>query len=64
MHFVDAQGNPVPLHPGRTWIHIITPFSSVTQAESPAERDGAEGTHGKWLVQFVQQYDPEDTPTP
>ncbi len=53
MHFVDAQGNLIPLHPGRTWIHIVTPFSSVTE-----ENDG------DWLVEFVQPYDPEDTPTP
>jgi hypothetical protein len=53
MHFVDAQGNLVPLHPGRTWIHIVTPSSSVT--------DQADET---WLVQFVQPYDPEDTPVP
>ncbi|HSB01187.1 MAG TPA: SdrD B-like domain-containing protein [Anaerolineales bacterium] len=53
MHFVDARGNLVPLHPGRTWIHIVTPFSSVTDQGS-----------GNWLVQFVQPYDPEDTPVP
>ena len=53
MHFVDTQGNPVPLHPGRTWIHIVTPFSSVTD-------QGNE----EWLVTFVQPYDPEDTPVP
>lgn len=53
MHFRDAQGNLVPLHPGRTWIHIVTPFSSVTD----------EG-NGNWLVQFVQPYDPKDTPEP
>lgn len=53
MHFVDAQGNLVPLHPGRTWIHIVTPFSSVT-----------EQGNANWLVQFVQPYDPEDTPVP
>ena len=53
MHLVDAQGKPIPLHPGRTWIHIITPYSSVAEKES-----------GKWLVQFVQPYDPEDTPAP
>ena len=29
MHFVDKQGNPVALHPGRTWIHIVTPFSTA-----------------------------------
>ncbi|PWB75205.1 MAG: hypothetical protein C3F07_06015 [Anaerolineales bacterium] len=53
MHFVDAQGNLVALHPGRTWIHIVTPFSSVT-----GQREG------EWLVKFVQPYDPVDTPAP
>jgi hypothetical protein len=53
MHFVDAQNNSVPLHPGRTWIHIMTPFSSVTD-------QGNE----HWLAQFVQPYDPEDRPAP
>jgi hypothetical protein len=53
MHFVDAQGNPVPLHPGRTWIHIMTPFSSITDQGN-----------GNWRVQFVQPYDPEDTQVP
>jgi hypothetical protein len=53
MHFVDGRGNLVPLRPGRTWIHIVTPFSSVTD-------QGNEN----WLVQFVQPYDPEDTPVP
>lgn len=53
MHFVDAQNNLVALRPGRTWIHIVTPFSSVTD-------------HGNenWVVQFIQPYDPEDTPVP
>ena len=53
MHFVDAQGNLIPLHPGRTWIHITTPFSLITDQGD-----------GNWLVQFVQPYDPEDTPVP
>ncbi|MGE5376367.1 MAG: SdrD B-like domain-containing protein [Bacteroidota bacterium] len=53
MHFVGAQGNPVALHPGRTWIHIVTPFSAVVDQGQ-----------GDWLVNFVQPYDPEDTPVP
>ena len=53
MHFVDAQGNLAPLHPGRTWIHIVTPFSAVVDQGD-----------GDWLVNFVQPYDPEDTPVP
>lgn len=53
MHFVDAQDNLVPLHPGRTWIHIVTPFSSVTDQGNK-----------QWLVRFVQPDDPIDTPVP
>lgn len=53
LHFVDAQDHLVPLHPGRTWIHIVTPYSSVT------EQGNAE-----WLIRFVQPYDPTDTPIP
>ena len=53
MHFRDAEGNLVPLRPGRTWIHLVTPFSSVTDQ-----------SNANWLVQFVQPYDPEDTPVP
>jgi len=43
MHFVGAQDNLIPLHPGRTWIHLVTPFSSVT-----------EQGEGQWLVRFVE----------
>lgn len=53
MHFVDAKGNPIPLHPGRTWIHIVTTFSSVTEQRN-----------GEWLVRFVPPVDPLDTPVP
>lgn len=53
IHFVDVQGNHVPLRPGRTWIHIVTPFSSVTN-------DG----HARWFVRFVPPLDPPDTPEP
>ena len=53
MHFLDAQGKPIALHPGRTWIHIVTPYSAVVDQGK-----------GSWLVNFVQPYDPEDTPVP
>ena len=43
LHFVDAQDNLIPLHLGRTWIHVVTPFSYVIEQED-----------GRWLVQFVQ----------
>lgn len=53
LHFVDAQGNLVPLHPGRTWIHLMTPYSSVKDQGN-----------GNWQITFTQPYDPTDTPSP
>jgi len=53
IHFVDVHGNLIPLHPGRTWIHIVTPFSSV-----------ADQGNSEWLVRFVPPLDPPDTPEP
>jgi hypothetical protein len=53
IHFVDAQNNLIPLHPGRTWIHLVTPYSAMLDRGD-----------GKWLMQFVPPDDPLDTPTP
>ena len=53
IYFVDSQNNLLPLHPGRTWIHLVTPYSSVID-------QGGD----QWLVQFVQPEDPLDTPVP
>jgi hypothetical protein len=53
MYFLDTNNNPIALHPGRTWIHLVTPFSYV---EDQGE--------GQWLIRFVQPADPEDTPMP
>jgi hypothetical protein len=32
--FLDKDGNPFPLRPGRSWIVIATPFSDYFQNES------------------------------
>lgn len=53
IHFVDAQNNLIPLRPGRTWIHLMTPYSSVINQGN-----------GRWLMQFIQPDDPIDTPVP
>ncbi len=53
MYFLDTNNNPIALHPGRTWIHLVTPFSHV---EDQGE--------GQWLIRFVQPADPKDTPMP
>ncbi len=53
LYFLDTNNNPIALHPGRTWIHLVTPFSEV--------RDLGDG---QWLIWFVQPADPLDTPVP
>jgi hypothetical protein len=53
IHFADSYNNPIPLHPGRTWIHLVTPYSGVSETSS-----------GEWLMKFVQPLDPLDTPAP
>ena len=53
IYFVDSFNNPIPLHPGRMWIHLVTPFSGVS-----------EQGNGEWLVNFIQPLDPKDTPVP
>lgn len=42
IYFVDADGNPVPLKPGRTWLFVATPYSFVTN-----QMDGS------WNVRFT-----------
>ena len=39
--FLDSQGNPVPLHPGQTWVHIVTQIT-----------DGYEKSPGFWYIRF------------
>lgn len=41
IRFINADGSPAALKPGRTWIVIVTPFSEVTQ-EAP----------GVWRVRY------------
>lgn len=53
VYFLDSQNNPIALHPGQTWIHLVTPFSYV-------EDQG----NGNWRIRFVPPVDPEDTPVP
>jgi len=47
IHFEDIDKNPIALHPGRTWIHLMTPASIIKEEKE-----------GEWRVKFVQPYDP------
>lgn len=49
IYFLDEQNNPISLHPGQTWIHLMTQFSYVEDKGD-----------GNWLARFVQPSDPED----
>lgn len=42
IYFVDADGNPVPLKPGRTWLFVATPYSYVTNQGD-----------GSWTIRYV-----------
>ncbi|NWF62963.1 MAG: DUF3048 C-terminal domain-containing protein [Chloroflexi bacterium] len=42
IYFTDADGNPVPLKPGQTWLFVSTPYSFVTN-----QMDGS------WNVRFI-----------
>lgn len=47
LYFVDANGNPVPLKPGRTWIFVSSPSSFLTN-----QMDGS------WTMRYIA---PEDS---
>ena len=41
IQFTDEAGNPIALQPGSTWVHVMTPFSTVTEESA-----------GAWLARF------------
>jgi hypothetical protein len=59
MRFVDAEGNPVALKNGTTWIHIVTTYSYYIESAisktpfTPIKEE--EGT-GLWLVRYKGKY--------
>lgn len=67
LRFVDRQGNPIPLHPGKTWIEIVplhTPYGETVDSEVYKELlTRREPGSGNWAVYF---YPPplEGSPTP
>lgn len=53
IRFVDAEGNPIPLDPGQTWVHIVTLGTSFTETEP-----------GSWLAHFLSLGAPTGGPLP
>ncbi len=59
IRFVDAEGNPVPLKPGQTWVHIVTDYSYFFESARVAQPFYAgqeENGSGYWLVRFKGKY--------
>ena len=58
MRFSDAQGNPVALKPGQTWVEVVTsgsPVFETVDSMKPAELYyKKQAGSGAWAVQFLQ----------
>ena len=67
IRFVDRQGNPIPLRPGRTWIEIVplhTAYGETVDSEIYKELiTRQEPGSGNWAVYFSPPQ-PEGSPTP
>ncbi|MBT3240088.1 MAG: DUF3048 domain-containing protein [Chloroflexi bacterium] len=50
--FVDAENNPVPLQPGNTWVHIVTPQTCLTENPFNATCLKPSGDLDPWFVRF------------
>jgi hypothetical protein len=59
MRFIDAEGNPVALKNGYTWIHIVTTYSYYVESaigETPFYPVKEEEGTGRWLVRYKGKY--------
>ncbi len=50
--FVDAENNPVPLQPGNTWVHIVTPQTCLTENPFNATCLAPSVDLDPWFVRF------------
>jgi hypothetical protein len=57
MRFVDAQGNPVPLKPGHTWVQVVSagsPYYETVDSKDYGTRLGQKTPgSGAWVVRFI-----------
>ncbi|MFW5713758.1 MAG: DUF3048 domain-containing protein [Brevefilum sp.] len=59
MRFVDGDGNPIPLKPGQTWIHIVSLTSYHRESaisDQPFHPIIEEPGSGLWLVRYKGTY--------
>lgn len=68
IRFIDAQGNPFPLKPGQTWVHIMPNYSPVYEtvdSENFYDKTESKATpgSGNWAVRFyAPNLEPKPTP--
>jgi len=68
IRFIDAQGNPFPLKPGQTWVHIMPNYSPVYEtvdSENFYDKTETKATpgSGNWAVRFyAPNLEPKPTP--
>ena len=57
MRFIDAQGNPVPLKPGHTWVEVAStgsPYFETVDSKDYGARLGQKTPgSGNWVVKFI-----------
>ena len=57
MRFIDAQGNPVPLKPGHTWVEVATtgsPYYETVDSKDYGTRLSQKTPgSGNWVVKFL-----------
>jgi hypothetical protein len=59
IRFVDAEGNPVPLKHGQSWIHLVSPASNYLESalrDDPFNPMVPEEGTGLWLVRYRGLY--------
>ncbi len=59
IRFVDAEGNPVPLKHGQSWIHLVSPASNYLESalrDAPFNPMVPEEGTGLWLVRYRGLY--------
>jgi hypothetical protein len=59
IRFVDAEGNPIPLKPGQTWIHVVSLSSYHRESaisDQPFHPVIEQPGTGLWLVRYKGKY--------
>lgn len=59
IRFVDAEGNPVAMKPGQTWIHLVSLSSYFVESalsDDPFHPVIEEANTGLWLIRYKGKY--------